>query len=39
MASSANSTIALFSVHYEKSMTKIDYTKFQGGQANPFVFL
>ena len=28
MASSAKSTMALFSVHYGKSMMKIDYTKF-----------
>ena len=28
MASLANSTIALFTVHNGKSMTKIDYSKF-----------
>ena len=28
MANSANFTMAPFSVHYGKSMTKIDYTKF-----------
>ena len=28
MASSANSTMEQFSVHYGKSMTKVDYTNF-----------
>ena len=28
MANLANSTMVLFAVHYGKSMTKIDYSKF-----------
>ena len=35
MASSANSTMALFRVHYGKSMTKIDYIKFYEILSSP----